>query len=93
MEPKHHIDQGVKPMGSEYRINCQGDCIGLNRKDGPLTPALPYPCQLPQELVGQLGPIGAAVEAALTSTENETRRVKLLELREAAVAMYRRCGQ
>ncbi|GAX80288.1 hypothetical protein CEUSTIGMA_g7726.t1 [Chlamydomonas eustigma] len=43
-----------------------------------------------KELVGQLGPIGAAVDAQLASTQEEERRVLLLEVREAAVNMYRK---
>ena len=39
--------------------------------------------------MGQLGPIGAAVDAQLASTDDEARRCLLLATREAAVTMYR----
>ena len=43
--------------------------------------------------VGQLGPIGAAVDARLSDVEDQEHRVLLLELREAAVDFHRRLQQ
>lgn len=39
--------------------------------------------------MGQLGPIGAAVDARLKETDNENRRFVLLTVRAAAVDIYR----
>ena len=46
-----------------------------------------------KEQVGQLGPIGAAVDSRLSAIEDQSHRVLLLEMREAAVDLYRRLQQ
>lgn len=50
---------------------------------------LPTPCRVPQEVVGQLGPIGGSVDARVSQVAVEMEREKLLQVGVEGVSWNR----